>query len=91
MQIIRQKIPCQRTVRRRVPAWYYLGMFCPLGEMAARMLALRIIAAIILAIWLLLVIIGKGGFVHLLLLNGLGLAVTDLMTVLRTRMRRAAS
>lgn len=55
------------------------------------MLALRIIAAIILAIWLLLVIIGKGGFVHILLLNGLGLAVTDLMTVLRTRMRAAAS
>jgi len=50
------------------------------------MIALRIIAGIILSVWLLLVLLGKGGYVHLLLFNGIGVAVVDLVTVYRTRM-----
>jgi ABC-type microcin C transport system permease subunit YejB len=49
------------------------------------MIGLRIIAGIILSIWLLLVLFGKGSFVHLLLLSGLGIASVDLMCVLRRR------
>ena len=51
------------------------------------MKALRIIAMFLLGVWLLLVLLGKGGFVHILLLNALGFAVVDLMTAYRTRMR----
>ena len=47
---------------------------------------LRLIAGVLLVVWLMLVLIGKGGFVHILLLNGIGVAVVDLMTVVRTRM-----
>ncbi len=47
---------------------------------------LRLIAGILLAVWLVLVLLGKGGFVHLLLLNSIGIAVVELVTVLRTRM-----
>ena len=49
-------------------------------------MALRIIAGVLIGIWLVLVLMGKGGFVHMLLLNGLGFAATDLVTVYRTRM-----
>jgi hypothetical protein len=48
---------------------------------------LRIIAGILLGIWLVLVVAGKGGFVHMLLLNGIGVTVVELMTVFRTRMK----
>jgi len=48
---------------------------------------LRIIAGILLAIWLVLVLAGKGGFVHLLLLNSIGVTVVELMTICRTRMK----
>jgi hypothetical protein len=34
--------------------------------------------------------LGKGGFVHLLLLNSLGVLSVDLMTVVRARMRQSA-
>lgn len=47
---------------------------------------LKIIAAILLGIWLILVLLGKGGFVHILLLNGLGVAAVEAMTIYRTRM-----
>ena len=46
---------------------------------------LRLIAVAILAIWAVLVLMGKGGFVHLLLLNGLGVAAVLLMIELRKR------
>jgi hypothetical protein len=48
--------------------------------------ALRIIAAILLSLWLVLVLIGKGGYVHILLLNGIGVAMVEMVTVYRTRM-----
>ncbi len=50
------------------------------------LMALKLIAGILLVTWLLLVIIGKGGFVHILLLNGLGVAAVEIMTIIRTRM-----
>ncbi|MEQ1604955.1 MAG: hypothetical protein ABL999_08805 [Pyrinomonadaceae bacterium] len=47
---------------------------------------LKIIAALLLMIWLVLVLLGKGGFVHILLLNGLGVAAVEALTMYRTRM-----
>ena len=49
-------------------------------------MVLRFIAGILLGIWLVLVLLGKGGFVHLLLLNGIGIAAVEIMTVCRSRM-----
>ncbi len=50
------------------------------------MYMLRIITGILLLTWLVLVIMGKGGFVHLLLLSALGVASVEVMTVYRARM-----
>lgn len=49
-------------------------------------MGLRIIAAILFGIWLLLVLAGKGGFVHLLLLNAIGVVAVDLVGKYRSRM-----
>lgn len=49
---------------------------------------LKAIAGILLGIWLVLVLLGKGGFVHLLLLCGLGVASVEIMTIVRTRMTK---
>ncbi len=53
-----------------------------------RVVVLRSIALLILGTWLLLVLLGKGGFVHLLLLNGLGVAAVDIVSVYRSRLAR---
>ena len=50
-------------------------------------LVLKIIAAILFVIWLGLVLLGKGGFVHVLLLNAVGVAAVEAVTMYRTRMR----
>lgn len=50
-------------------------------------MTLRIVAAGLFSAWLILVLMGKGGFVHLLILNALGVLSVELMTVIRTRMR----
>jgi hypothetical protein len=47
---------------------------------------LRIIATVLLGIWIALVLIGIGGFVHLLLLNGVVLWVVDAVSIYRSRM-----
>jgi hypothetical protein len=47
---------------------------------------LRIIASILFFIWLLLVLLGKGGFVHLLLFTALGVASVEVMTIYRCRL-----
>ena len=47
---------------------------------------LRIIASVLLAIWLLLVILGKGGFAHLLLLIGIVIWIIDAVSIYRSRM-----
>ena len=48
-------------------------------------MALKIIAGILLGIWLVLVLMGKGGFVHVLLLSGIGVAVVALVCDYRGR------
>ena len=48
---------------------------------------LRIVAGIVLGIWLLLVLLGKGGFIHLLLLGGIGVSVVELARVYRGRVK----
>lgn len=47
--------------------------------------AIRIIAVICLGIWLLLALLGKSGFIHLLLLSGVGFAAVDLACLFRSR------
>jgi hypothetical protein len=39
----------------------------------------------LLGIWLFLVLIGKGGFIHLLLLNGISIMMIDLVSSFRAR------
>jgi hypothetical protein len=50
------------------------------------MITLRRIAILLFATWLVLVLLGKGGFVHLLLLNAIGVGFVDLIGVVRQRM-----
>jgi len=49
-------------------------------------LFIRIVAALLIGIWALLVAMGKGGFVHILLLTGIGAESFDLMIICRSRM-----
>lgn len=51
-------------------------------------MALRLFAAAMLATWIVLLLVGKGGFVHLLLLGTIGVVVVEFMTSYRTRMTR---
>lgn len=48
---------------------------------------LRLIAGTLLCIWIGLVLLGKGGFVHLLLLGFIGLAATEIAAVYRSRLK----
>ncbi len=47
---------------------------------------LRVIAALITAIWLILIALGKRGFVHILILNAIGIVAVDAMMVFRSRL-----
>lgn len=49
---------------------------------------MRLLAGVLFGIWLVLVLVGKSGFVHLLLLGAIGVAVVEIITVFRTRMTR---
>ena len=49
-------------------------------------MVLRLIIAILFGTWLVLVLLGKGGFVHILLLNVFGIAAVEAMTAYRSRM-----
>ena len=49
---------------------------------------LRIIAIILLSVWLILVLLNKGGFVHILLLNGIAVAIIDFVSVYRLRVTK---
>jgi hypothetical protein len=49
-------------------------------------MALKVIAVSLFGVWLLLVIGGKGGFVHLLLLNALGVAAVEAVGQYRQRL-----
>lgn len=46
----------------------------------------RIIVGTLLAVWLLLLLLGKGGFAHILLLTALGVAMVEIVIVYRGRM-----
>jgi hypothetical protein len=65
---------------------FSVGMACYYFEITSGIMALKYIAATLFAIWAMLVLAGKGGFVHLLLLNAVGLAVVYFMGRFRARM-----
>lgn len=48
-------------------------------------MALGIVAAALIVTWLTLVLFGKSGFVHTLLLTGLGVAFVQVLRVIRER------
>ena len=50
------------------------------------MISLRRIALLLFVIWLVLLALGKGGFIHLLLLNAIGIEFVDLVAVYRRRL-----
>ena len=50
-------------------------------------MGLYVIAGVLLAVWLVLVVAGKGGFVHLLLLNAIVISVLDAVSIYRGRMK----
>jgi len=47
---------------------------------------LRIIAGVLLLAWVVLLLLGKSGFSHLLLIGAVGLATTEIVTEYRARM-----
>ena len=47
---------------------------------------LTTLAVILLVIWAVLLLLGKGGFIHLLILNAVGLLMVEIVTICRTRM-----
>lgn len=47
---------------------------------------LRLIAAALLGLWLLFILLGKGGFIHLFLLSAIGIAFVDAVGTYRGRM-----
>jgi hypothetical protein len=49
-------------------------------------MVLRVIAGILAAVWLLLVVLGKGGFVHILILNAIGIISVETVTAYRSRL-----
>lgn len=63
------------------PTWYYRK-----SNSGEKVLKLRIITATLIGIWLLLVLLGKGGFIHLFLLSAIGVGFVDAVGVYRTRM-----
>lgn len=50
-----------------------------------KFMALGIVAAALIVTWLTLVLFGKSGFVHTLLLTGLGVAFVQVLRVIRER------
>lgn len=49
------------------------------------------IAAGLILLWLILVLMGKGGFVHLLVLNGIVVFIIDAVSIYRGRMTADAA
>jgi hypothetical protein len=48
-------------------------------------MALKALWITLLGVWLVLVLMGKGGFIHLLLLNGISVLMIDLVAIYRSR------
>lgn len=54
-------------------------------------MGLRILWLTLFAVWILLMLMGKGGFIHLLFLNGVSVLMIDLVAKYRSRhVRRVA-
>ncbi|PYS91341.1 MAG: hypothetical protein DMF62_02740 [Acidobacteria bacterium] len=53
-------------------------------------MALKALWITLLGVWLVLVLMGKGGFIHLLLLNGVSVLMIDLVAIYRSRNVRDA-
>ena len=49
-------------------------------------MGLRILGSVLIIVWLALFVLGKSGFIHLLLLNGIGIWVVDLVSRYRAQM-----
>lgn len=49
---------------------------------------LKIIIALIFGLWILLVLFGKGGFVHILLLVSGGVSVVEILRIYRSRLTK---
>ena len=69
------------------PTWYYRRIF-NFVFVIENIVVMRLIAGFLFGIWVVLVLLGKGGFVHLLLLSGIGVGMVEIMTVYRTHMTR---
>jgi hypothetical protein len=50
-------------------------------------MSIRLFAGILLGLWFLLVLIGKGGFTHTLLLTGVALVAVDAAGAYRARVK----
>jgi hypothetical protein len=48
---------------------------------------IKILAGILLGIWFLLYLLGKGGFIHILLLVGISVTVIELVAIYRQRLK----
>ena len=57
-------------------------------DLVIDMTLLRITAAVLLLIWAALLLMGKRGFVHLLLLNAIGVIFAEFLITYRTRMKK---
>jgi hypothetical protein len=51
-----------------------------------KFVGLRILGSVLIVIWLALLMAGKGGFIHLLVLNGLAIWVVDSVSRYRAQM-----
>ncbi len=54
-------------------------------------MGLKILAGILLGAWFVFVLMGRGGFIHLLLLNGISVLAIDLVSIYRARGVRSSS
>jgi hypothetical protein len=74
------------TVKNSSNRNIFVLLSCPKPEFIVLMINLRRIALSLFAIWVVLVLMGKGGFVHLLLLNAIGVQFVDMIGVFRSRL-----
>jgi len=49
-------------------------------------MALKILIAVLFLVWLALFLLGKGGFIHLLVISAVCVAAVEIMTAIRSRM-----
>ena len=54
-------------------------------------MGLKILWITLFAVWIMLMLLGKGGFIHLLFLNGVSVLMIDLVAKYRSRHVRSAA